>query len=638
MDICLSISQRNPVRWLTLAQSQPLVELRGDLMGISQGELKGLLSHCNRAIVTCHSEDREYALGIYLAAIEAGAWAVDIDYLSPLNFRQHIAKNAHQKGVTVIFSRHYTNTPPLEELVATAEGMFAEGCYIAKVITTATTTAEALVPLGLYERFESGRLVAFAMGSEGAFTRRLSLLRGAPYTYAAPSAKERTAEGQLTIEELQESFRAGYGFEHIALPHSATPPCSKSEAQRAIVLATLTEGTTTIENYTPCGDSLAAEGVAVALGAHIAHPTPTTLRIEGIGVEGVRKRLCEDNLRLSVGESALLARITLPIVALLGGGTTIEGKGTLLGRSLASDIVALERFGADCSSESGKLPITIHSGAKIENKITIDGSHSSQSVTGWMLALGATGGEHTLEVTNPTSRPYILLTARMMEQFGASVTIEGEDKFTITIDSTGYHSATIRLRADWSGASYFAAAFAVAQSGKRIAECYTLRATTHTEQADEAVLDILRSAEAEIEYGEGEVRFLPSGRLRGFDYDATHTPDLVPTLAVLALFCEGSSRIGGLSRLRNKESNRTEALVENLMALGARVAIEGDELVVWGTSDLRSAPLRSHNDHRIAMALAVAALFMPQKPTIDNVECVAKSFPDFFEQLTAKQR
>lgn len=638
MDICLSISQRNPARWLTLVQSQPLVELRGDLMGISQGELKELVSHCNRAIVTCHSEDKEHALEIYLSAIEAGVWAVDIDYLSPHDFRQHIAKNAHHSGVKVIFSRHYTNTPPLEELVTTAEGMFAEGCDIVKVITTATATAEALVPLGLYERFESGKIVSFAMGSEGAFTRRLSLLRGAPYTYAAPSTKERTAEGQPTIEELEESLCAGHSLGYISLPHLATPPCSKSEAQRAIMLATLTDGTTIIENYTPCGDSLAAEGIAVALGARISRPTPTTLRIESTGVEGARKRLCESNQRVSVGESALLARMILPIVALLGGGTTIEGKSTLLGRSLASDIVALERFGADCSSESGKLPIAIHSGAKIENKITIDGSHSSQSITGWMVALGAIGGKYTLEVTNPTSRPYILLTARMMEQFGVSVTIEGEKKLTIAINSAGYHSSHIRLRADWSGASYFAAAFAVAQGGKRIAECYTLRATTHTEQADEAVLDILRSAGAEIEYGEGEVRFLPSGRLRGFDYDATHTPDLVPTLAVLALFCEGSSRIGGLARLRNKESNRTEALVENLVALGARVAIEGDELVVWGTSDLRSAPLRSHNDHRIAMALAVAALFMPQKPTIDNVECVAKSFPDFFEQLTAKQR
>lgn len=638
MDICLSISQRNPARWLTLAKSQPLVELRCDLMGISQGELKALVSHCNRAIVTCHSEDKEYALGIYIAAIEAGAWAVDVDYLCPHDFSQRIAAEAHHRGVRVIFSRHYANTPPFEELVATAQGMFGEGCDIAKIITTATTTAEALVPMGLYEHFESGKIVAFAIGTEGAFSRRLSLLRGAPYTYAAPSAEERTAEGQPTLEELQESLRAGHRVEHISLPHSATPPCSKSEAQRAIVLATLAEGTTTIENYTPCGDSLAAEGIAVALGARISHPAPTTLCIEGVGVEGVRKRLSEGTLRLLVGESALLARMTLPIVALLGGGATIEGEGTLRERSLAGDIATLNGFGANYTSENGKLPITIHSGAKIEHRITIDGSHSSQSITGWMVALGAMGGEHTLEVTNPTSRPYIALTARIMEQFGARVTIAGEEQLLITIYSTGYHSANITLRADWSGASYFAAAFAVAQSGRAVAQEYILRATTHTEQADEAVLDILRSSGAEMEYSEGEVRFLPSGRLRAFAYDASHTPDLVPTLAVLALFCEGSSRIGGLSRLRNKESNRTEALVENLMALGARVSIEGDELVVWGTNNLRPAPLRSHNDHRIAMALSVAALFMAQKPTIDNVECVAKSFPDFFEQITAKQR
>lgn len=638
MDICLSISQRDPARWLTLAQSQPLVELRCDLMGILQGELKALVSHCNRAIVTCHSEDREYALGIYLAAIEAGAWAVDVDYLCPHDFRQRIAAEAHQKGSKVIFSRHYANTPPFEELVATAQGMFAEGCNIAKVITTATTTAEALVPMGLYECFGGGKLVAFAMGTEGAFSRRLSLLRGAPYTYAAPSAEELTAEGQPTIRELQESLQEGHSVEHIALPHSATPPCSKSEAQRAIVLAALTEGMTTIENYTPCGDSLAAEGVAVALGARISRPASTTLRIDGVGVEGVRRRLSKGNLRLLVGESALLARMTLPIVALLGGGTTIEGEGTLLERSLAGDIATLNGLGANYTSENGNPPITIHSGANIENRIKIDGSHSSQSATGWMVALGAMGGEYTLEVMSPTSRPYIALTARMMEHFGASVTIAGEEQLLITIYSTGYHSANITLRADWSGASYFAAAFAVAQSGWAVAQEYILRATTHTEQADEAVLDILRSSGAEMEYGEDEVRFLPSGRLRAFAYDATHTPDLVPTLAVLALFCEGSSRIGGLSRLRNKESNRTEALVENLVALGARVSIEGDELMVWGTNDLRPAPLRSHNDHRIAMALSVAALFMAQKPTIDNVACVAKSFPDFFEQITAKQR
>ncbi len=636
MDICLSISQRNPARWLMLAKSWSLVELRADLMDISQSELKELLRLCDRAIVTCHSDNSDYSWGIYLSAIEAGAWAVDIDYLSPRGFRQRVAHNAHQMGVKVIFSRHYTHTPPLEELVATAEGMFAEGCDIAKIITTATTTADALVPIQLYGHFEDCKVVAFAMGDAGAFTRRLSLLMGAPYTYAAPSTEERTAEGQPTLDELTESLRAEHSLEHLSLPHSATPPSSKSEAQRAIILSTLAEGTTIIENYTPCGDTIAAERVATVLGATIERPTPTSLRIKGIGT--LHQVAQTAPFRLDVGESALLARMSLPIMALLSDKGVVTGGGTLATRSLADDIATLSRYGAECKSNGGRVPIEIVGGTKAPQQMEIDGSGSSQSITGWMVALGAMGGKHTLQVTNPTSRPYITLTAGMMEQFGASVTIEGDEQYTITINSTGYHSSSIRLRADWSGAAYFAVAFAVAQSGLKRAEFYTLRASYHTQQADEAVLNVLRSSGAEIEYGEDEVRFLPSGRLRAFAYDATHTPDLVPTLAVLALFCKGSSRIGGLGRLHNKESNRTEALVENLLALGARVTVEGDELVVWGTSDLSSAPLRSHNDHRIAMALAVAALFMPQKPTIDNVECVAKSFPDFFEQLTAKQR
>ena len=635
MNICLSISSQEPQRWRTLLQSEPLVELRCDLMGTSAAELAEIIPQAKRVIVTCHEGDNDHIESIYRTAILAGVWAVDMALTMPSELRQRLTEEAQRAGVKVIISHHYSTTPSIEELVTKANEAFVQGCDIAKIITTATTTAEALVPLGLYDHCPKGAIIAFAMGSAGVFSRRLSLLMGAPHTYAAPSDKERTAVGQPTAEWLRRSFEGTPLRSSTIPPRSVAPPSSKSEAQRAIILATLCQGVTTIENYSPCGDTLAAEEVAKALGAKITHPSLDTLRIEGVGTDGVRTAL-QHPTTLPIGESALLARLTMPLVALLCDKEpiTLQGSGTLCGRDFGSDIATLTTYGAHCSSAEGKMPITILSPIKPATTIAIDGSGSSQSVSGWMVALGAIGGSHTIEVANATSRPYISLTANIMEHFGASVEmVDCAGKLTIKITSRGYTPTSLTLSADWSGAAYFAVAYAIAQSGRAVAERYTLRATIGTSQADEAILDILHSVGAKIAIEEREVRFMPSERLRAFRYDASDTPDLIPTLAILALFCEGISRIGGVHRLANKESNRTEAIVENLLALGARVAIENDELVIEGVATLHPAPLRSHNDHRMVMAMAIVSLFMEHAPTIDCVACVAKSYPYFFEQL-----
>ena len=219
-----------------------------------------------------------------------------------------------------------------------------------------------------------------------------------------------------------------------------------------------------------------------------------------------------------------------------------------------------------------------------------------------------------------------------MEQFGAVVTIGNEEPMVIDIEPELYEPSEIKLHTEWSSAGYLAAAYAIAQSGYKPAERYTLGAQIGTWQGDEVVLMILSTSGAQIEINK-RIEFLPSGRLSAFAYDATHTPDLIPTLAVVALFANGESVIGGLGRLLNKESNRVEAIVENLVAIGADVRIEGDRLHIIGGRKLHAAPIRTHGDHRIAMAFAVAALFMNERPTLDNTECVAKSFPDFFQIL-----
>ena len=628
MNLCLSISATDCTQREQLINSEPFVELRCDLMGTRPEEVEELVAMAERAIVTCHSgAERE---DIYSRAIEARAWAIDLAHDLPEEVLGRLIGKAKECGMRIIISRHYNTTPTREALTREAEEALAKGADIAKIITTAHTTAEALAPLALYEHFERGHIVAFAMGEKGRFSRRLSLLLGAPYTYIAPSQDGATAMGQPTREWLERSMECHADLAKLRLPEAITPPSSKSEAQRAVLLASLAEGQTTITNYTPCNDSESAVALARALGAKVEIKN-NTLTINGVGTKNIA---LPDTI--SVGESALLARLTLPLVATLGSReVTVWGQGTLLGRSMRGDLAALTASGVPHTSEDERLPIRVGRMESPPTLLELDGSHSSQTISGWMIALGALGGDYEIRVQSAVSRPYTALTAKMMEHFGTQVEIiEIANMQTIKIHSEGYKACPkLSLTGDWSSAGYWAVAYAIAQSGARQAERYTLNIATSTMQADERILEVLRSAGANIVVGEGCVEFLPSPALRATEVDATDAPDLIPTLAILTLYTTGTSRIAGLHRLASKESDRTEALAEALIAMGARIDIEEDTLVIEGPARLHTAPLRTHADHRMAMALTICGLFMAEPPSLDNTDCVAKSYPTFFNEL-----
>ncbi len=601
-----------------------MVELRADLMEVSPEQIGRLCGLAPKSIVTCHTTNAEEAEAYYNVAIEQGAWAIDVAFERGAEYIERLATRAKSVGCKLILSQHYSTTPPFDQLRQVAEDMLSQGCDIAKIITTATTTAEAIVPLGLYrlaEEFAPERIVAFAMGEAGVFTRRLSLLMGAPHTYVAHDADHSTAIGQPTEAQMRATFESRYHLEGLSLPTHITPPCSKSEAQRAILCAALASGKSTIEGYTPCNDNEAALAVATSLGAEITLQADR-LTIVGLGHKEIQRRLREVvSPTFHVGESALTARLTRSVVAALGiEGATFATEGTLRHRDMSATNEAIA---------------TMARGSHWE----LDGRSSSQHISGAMIAAALLDHPTQIVVSNPTSKPYIALTANTMLKFGVGIAIAEEaSSIRIDIQGRGFAPAHIALEGDWSSAAYFAAAFAIAQSGYLRADLYTLHIDPQSEsqQADKAVLEVLRCAGAKITLGEGMVEFMPSDRLVGFRYDATNTPDLLPTLAAVALFASGTSRIGGLDRLSNKESNRTEAIVEAILALGGQVRIENNELIINGSKPLYSAPLLTHSDHRIAMSLAVVALFMAQTPTLDNIECVAKSYPAFFTELRKK--
>jgi 3-phosphoshikimate 1-carboxyvinyltransferase len=410
----------------------------------------------------------------------------------------------------------------------------------------------------------------------------------------------------------------------------------------------LAEGESIIENFAPCGDSLAALRVAEELGCAITLNN-TDLHIIGVGTEAIAHRLNSHPTTIHTAESGLLTRLIIPIAATLSNGAKVEitGEGTLTARPLTESIDALHKAGAKVvgSGEQGVLVPLEVCGPITTPNIVIDGSRSSQVASGLMIALPLLPEGTTLTIERPTSVPYLHLTEQMVAAFGCSLA-HTEDanfiKYQVVKHGT-YVPTHLHLESDWSSAGYFAAAYALAQSGagggKWVREEYSLEGMSRgTAQADEVIVEILRGCGANIvESADGAIRFLPSSPLQAFEVDATHYPDLVPTLAVVALWAEGVSRIGGLHRLATKESNRAEALLGELKALGAHITIEGDRLRIEGCKPLHApiggAPLRSYGDHRMVMALAVVSLFVAESLRIDSTEGVAKSFPSFFEKF-----
>lgn len=396
---------------------------------------------------------------------------------------------------------------------------------------------------------------------------------------------------------------------------TCTPPGSKSYAQRALAASLLAPGVSVLHNIECCDDTLSAIGCIETLGAAVRFCDDRTLAITG-GLNPVGDRL-------RVGESGLSARLFTPIASLCDRALTIEGAGTLLHRPMLPMIETLRALGVRVRDGGGYLPIEVR-GPLHGGDARIDGSLSSQFITGLLLALPLAARETTLRVTDPVSTPYIDMTIDTAARFGIEILHNDYEEFYIA-GGQRYRPAEMTIESDWSAAAFLLVAGATA------GEVRVEGLSNLSKQADMAVLDALVRAGASVVH-DGDTTIVSSRPLQAFEFDATHCPDLFPALTALAVCCEGTSRIRGTSRLVGKESNRAETLCEEYGRLGIELSDEDDVLTVSG-GVLRGGSVKSHGDHRIVMSLAVAALRADGSVTIEGAECVAKSFPRFFEQL-----
>jgi 3-phosphoshikimate 1-carboxyvinyltransferase len=406
-------------------------------------------------------------------------------------------------------------------------------------------------------------------------------------------------------------------------------PASKSSMQRACAAALLNEGETVIHNPGKSNDDKAALGVIKNLGATVTQQSDGTLLIKGSDLftettgEGA----------FSCGESGLGIRMFAPIAALSSQPITINGEGSLLTRPMDFFDEIFPQLGISIQSKLGKLPIKIK-GPFQPKDITIDGSLSSQFLTGLLFAFGKAATQPvTITVTNLKSTPYIDLTLKVMQDFGYAIINNNYQSFTINpkpLNPKPLNQLNYTVEGDWSGASFLLVAGAIA--GNIAVEGLDVFST----QADKKILEALRDSGCTLSIQEKciEVACNPLGAgLKPFHFNATDCPDLFPPLVALAAYCNGKSVIEGVSRLAHKESDRAITLQQEFAKMGIEIDLQDDLMIVHGGTGVQGANVHSRHDHRIAMACAVAALSASSEVMIEEANAINKSYPDFYEHL-----
>lgn len=379
---------------------------------------------------------------------------------------------------------------------------------------------------------------------------------------------------------------------------------SKSFLHRAVICAALANGKSRIRNIIMSEDINATLRCAETLGLCSYERLENEIVI--FGGNTAHRAL------LDCGESGTTYRFFVPIASSVAGGSSFTGRGRLMERPLEPLKSLMQKKGVEFHGTEvcGKLS---------PGRYEIAGNVSSQFISGLMLALNCLDGNSEICVVPPfESRNYVLITQQVMNSFGADIKIDGN---SIYICGRGYSAADYIVEADWSHAAFFAVAGIV--SGKVTLE----NMNTNSLQGDAGIADILLRMGAGICGNTFE-----KSKLHGIEIDASQIPDIVPILAVCACAAEGETRIFGAERLRIKESDRLKTTEEMLKALGADIHQTPDGLVIRG-SRLKGGRVSAAGDHRIAMSAAIAASICEKEVIIEGAECVAKSAPDFFEQL-----
>jgi 3-phosphoshikimate 1-carboxyvinyltransferase len=406
-------------------------------------------------------------------------------------------------------------------------------------------------------------------------------------------------------------------------------PGSKSISNRMLLLAALAEGSTEIRDLLDSDDTRVMLAALEKLGVGV-----TALGCNAWRVEGCGGAFPDKDADLFMGNAGTAIRPLTAALALSGGHYRLSGVPRMHERPIGDLVDGLLQIGADIryTGNPGFPPLAIHPAqVKLGGPIRLRGDVSSQFLTALLMALPLTGAEAVIEMTTELiSKPYIEITLNLMARFGVQVQRESWQRFTIPAAQRYSSPGVLHVEGDASAASYFLAAGAIGGGPVRVEGI-----GRNSIQGDVRFADALKAMGAHIAWGEQhiEARAPDSGKLKAFDLDLNHIPDAAMTLAVVALFADGRCVLRNIGSWRVKETDRIAAMATELRKLGAIVEEGADYIAVSPAPTLTSnAAIDTYDDHRVAMCFSLAALGgVPV--TINDPQCVSKTFPDYFDTL-----
>ena len=403
-----------------------------------------------------------------------------------------------------------------------------------------------------------------------------------------------------------------------------TPP-SKSYTHRALILGTLAQGETVISNYLESDDTRYTADALRTLGADI--------RITGdtISITGSNGKLSVQPGKetIYVGNSGSTVRMVAPLTALTQGRVVFEGEPRLYQRPVSDLLVALKVLGVEASSinRDGFPPIAIRGGTLRGGQVVVSGMITSQHVSGLLMVAPYARRNVRIKISGKLlSKPYVDVTIDAMQAFGGEVGNLNYEQFLVTAGKR-YQGREYTIEGDYSSAAYFFVMGAIGQSPLTVTGL-----NPKSVQGDRHFLKLLSHMGGEVKYGKEEVTVSRKKPLTGITLDMGDYPDIVQPLAVVAAFARGKTLIKNIGHLIYKETDRINNTTSELLKMGVTVDVTENTMLITGGQP-RGAEVESHNDHRLVMSLATAALFAEGETIINGAEAVSKSYPGFFSDL-----
>ncbi|MDI6641462.1 MAG: 3-phosphoshikimate 1-carboxyvinyltransferase [Elusimicrobiota bacterium] len=401
-------------------------------------------------------------------------------------------------------------------------------------------------------------------------------------------------------------------------------PPSKSYTHRAIIIGSM-NGSTKIANPLYCDDTNATIQAWRTLGAKI-HTYNDHLDI--VGFNG-NPSLSSNTI--NVKEAGTLLRFILSVLPLGRGKFTIVGEKTLCNRPNTAIVSALRSMGVEISGREAdhKLPITINAKGELAGgSVEVSGKMSSQVVSSLLITAPLAKSDTTITVKDTlVSKPYVDITIDVLNWAGIEVENDSYRMFKVKSGQKFSPQSEFVVHGDYSSSAFLIAACCLIESDVVIKDLVI------DKQGDRKIIELLNAMGASIKHKNGEVKINGPYKLKGQHIDCCDIPDLVPILVVLGTFAEGKTKLYNISHLVYKESNRVISTSNEIVKMGGKVSvISNNELVVYKSDISPDHVVSSNNDHRVAMALAVLGMKVGRL-TIENADCIAKSYPDFIDDM-----